>query len=117
MKKSLEDFDHRAVAREPVAFVGARLLTKDGYALGACTLCNLSRSGAMLRTSIGLPPHTIMGLLIDGEEEIRNFEIVWQTATHTGVRFVTPDVRPDDVGSDLMGRGALSADWLSTNRT
>ena len=117
MKKSLEEFDPRTVAREPVAFVRARILTPDGYALRTCTLCNLSRSGAMLRASVGLPPNTIMGLLIDGEQEVRNFEIVWQTATHTGVRFITPDRRSADTGSDLMGRSALGTGWLPSHRT
>lgn len=114
MKKSLEKFDRRTVTREPMTFVGARILSADGHALGACTLCNLSRSGAMLRATAGLPLQTGMGLLVDGEEDIRSLEIVWQTATYTGVRFLAADALPVQSGSDHFGRLAIS-NWFSVN--
>jgi hypothetical protein len=115
MKKSLEEFDHRTVAREPQQFIGARILSAEGFALGACTVANLSRSGAMLRASGDLPLRTGMGLLVDGEEDVRSFEVVWQTAAHTGVRFLTPDMRGGVYcAGDALGRSALGAGWLSS---
>lgn len=115
MKKSLAEFDYRSVTREPQQFVGARIVSKEGFALGACTICNLTRSGAMLRATCGLELQTGMGLLVDGEEDIRSFDVVWQTATHSGVRFIAADAVASTSPSDSLGHYIIGS-WYSTAR-
>ena len=108
----LEDYDRRGAERTRPS-MGARLISTDGYAVGACTVCNLSRTGALLRSAGGFYLTRGMGLLIDGEESVRCIEVAWTSNGHCGVRFIPAQAVSHQGSGDFMGRAGAFAGGFS----
>jgi PilZ domain-containing protein len=71
----------------------------DGNAVVACSLCNVSATGAKLQLNraVPLPRSFVLALTPDGIVR-RLCEPVWQRATVVGVRFVAEPERLDGAG-------------------
>lgn len=107
-----EEFDRRIALRQS-KMVGARILSPDGLAIGASCVCNLSSTGAMLRSLDCAGLERGFGLLIDGEDRARRCVIAWRAGNRIGIRFVHNDAVVAAAAVDLFGRGALRGGWLS----
>ncbi len=108
----LEAFDRRICNRLP-RIVGARILSLDGMAIGATCVCNLSSTGAMLRSLDCAGLERGFCLLIDGEARPRRCVIAWTAGNRVGVRFLHDDAVTAVAAADLFGRDVLRGGRLS----
>jgi hypothetical protein len=84
----LRAFERRSESR-PTRISGARIIGPSGHTISACTVANLSPAGALLRAVSCSGLEGGFGLLIDGEEQIRGYEIAWRQPHQMGVRFTS----------------------------
>lgn len=110
MSGHLDEFERREAERR-ARFVGARILSPEGLAIAAATICNLSSSGAMLRSFDCAGLERGFCMLIDGESRLRHCVIAWKSGNQVGVRFVQPEASAATIAADLLSREAVRAGW------
>lgn len=110
MNAPLDRFDRRSTSRASRT-VGARILNAEGLAVAASTVCNISSTGALVRTGDCTGMEHGFYLLIDGETSVRRCLVAWRSGNQIGVRFIRREASGAVIAADLLSREAMFAGW------
>ena len=91
---AVERRKHRRVKiSQPVS-----LLRRDGSLIADCTLRDISAGGARIQLDAAADIPRALSLRVPRGGRVHRFcEVVWQSDTEMGVRFVTPEALPPEV--------------------